>query len=138
MEEKKSLRDQISEILCEMGYEDSLFLDGFKYWDEAIVGISTDGNLIYSYNLLIEKYVKERIEEHNSDPEKNVDMTNSEWMEIVDDFRQEAMDFISYNTLRSLPYIHEGKAPIIMEDIGCFNYLLNDLTEETTGDQELN
>jgi hypothetical protein len=126
MEDKKTLRDEISEILCEMGYEDTWFLDGFKYWDEAIIGITTDGNLIYSYDLLIKKFVDEKIDEYNADPNNCVDMCEEEWQKIIDEFEQEAIDFISYNTLRSLPYVHEGKAPIIMEDIGSFQFVLNE------------
>lgn len=94
------VREKISNQLIEMGHEDSLFLDGFKYWDEAIIGVSTSGNLIYSYDLLVDKYVKQMIED---DPNGDIET-----------FEIDAIEFIETNTLKSLPYITTGIPPIIM------------------------
>ena len=100
------VREKISNQLIEMGYEDSLFLDEFKYWDEAIIGVSTSGNLIYSYDLLVDKYVKQMIEENPSGD--------------IETFETDAIEFIETNTLKSLPFITTGVPPIIMyENIIC-------------------
>lgn len=100
------VRGEISNRLIEMGYEDSLFLDGFKYWDEAIIGVSTSGNLIYSYDLLVDKYVKQMIED---DPSGDIET-----------FEIDAIEFIETNTLKSLQFITTGMPPIIMyENMIC-------------------
>lgn len=59
----------------------------------AFVGISEDGRAIYSYALMIESLMKE-------------DDMNS----------NEAVEFIEFNTISSLPSLGE-KAPIIMYEI---------------------
>lgn len=59
----------------------------------AFVGISEDGRAIYSYALMIESLMKE-------------DDMNS----------NEAVEFVEFNTISSLPSLGE-KAPIIMYEI---------------------
>lgn len=59
-------------------------------FDKSIVGITEDGRLIYDYNKMVEEMSKE----------DHIDVL-------------ESMEFIDYNTLRSLPYMGEN-APIIM------------------------
>lgn len=41
------------DILCEWGYEDSIVYENYEY-DEAIFGVTMDGNIIYDYNKIIE------------------------------------------------------------------------------------
>ena len=77
--------------LC--SYHDDVVVFNDKGYDDAIIGITTDGRAVYNY----EKMVAFLIEEG------------------MDDI--EAIDYIEYNTIRSLPYIDNktnGKAPIIM------------------------
>ena len=62
-------------------------------YTSAFVGISEDGRAIYSYALMIESLMKE-------------DDMNS----------NEAVEFIEFNTISSLPSLGE-KAPIIMYEI---------------------
>jgi hypothetical protein len=76
------------ELLCDMGYEDSIVFENPDY-EQAIVGISIDGNVVYDYNLMVEELIEEG-------------MTS-----------EEAVEFIDYNVVRSLPYAGEH-APIIM------------------------
>lgn len=77
------------ELLLENGYEGTIILSNYSY-DTALIGVSEDGRAIYDYDLMVEYLVME------------------------DDFtEEEAADFISYNTIRALPYAGEG-APIIM------------------------
>ena len=77
------------QILLDMGYEDSIIFENPDY-DSAIVGVSDNGEVIYDFDKMVEHLMKEE------------DMT-----------AEEAADFISYNSIRSLPYVGEG-APIIM------------------------
>lgn len=71
-----------------MGYEDSVIFENPDY-DSAIIGISEDNRIIYDYDKMIDFLV------------------TKDNMSI-----KEAADFISYNTIRSLPYIENS--PIIM------------------------
>ena len=77
------------EILLDMGYEDSIIFENPDY-DSAIVGVSDNGEVIYDFDKMVRRLMEEE------------DMT-----------AEEAADFISYNSIRSLPYVGEG-APIIM------------------------
>ena len=77
------------EILVDMGYEHYIIFTNPDY-DDAIIGISHDDRVIYDYDKMIA---------HLMDHE---DMTG-----------EEAADFISYNTIRSIPYAGEY-APIVM------------------------
>ena len=77
------------EILCDFGYENAIIFENPSY-DTAIIGVSTDGQVIYDYDKMIGCLMDED------------GMTYDE-----------AVDFIDYNTIRVLPYVGEG-APIVM------------------------
>ena len=77
------------EILSDMGYDHSIIFTNPDY-DDAIIGVSHDDRVIYDYDKMIA---------HLMDHE---DMTD-----------EEAADYISYNTIRSIPYAGEY-APIVM------------------------
>ena len=79
------------EILCDMGYESPVIFENPSY-DSAIIGISEDERVIYDYDKMIKYLVTED------------DMTI-----------EEASDFISYNTIRSLSYVENH--PIIMYNL---------------------
>ena len=80
------------EILDDMGYTDSVIFRNPDY-DDAIIGISHDDRVIYDYDKMIEHLITHE------------DMTY-----------EEAADFISYNTIRFIPYAGEN-APIVMYGI---------------------
>lgn len=80
---------QNREILDEMGYTDSIIFTNPDY-DDAIIGVSHDDRVIYDYDKMLEHLMAHE------------DMTD-----------EEAADFISYNTIRSIPYAGEN-APIVM------------------------
>ena len=83
------MNDKLREFICEIGYEDSvLFVD--PDYDDAIVGVTTEGQIVYDYDKMV------------------ADMIVKDDMEGVD-----AIEFIEYNTIRSLPYSPDPK-PIIM------------------------
>ena len=77
------------EILENLDYENLIIFDNPDY-DEAIIGVSHDDRVIYDYDKMIRHLV------------------DKEGMTIED-----AADFISYNTIRSLAYRGED-APIVM------------------------
>ena len=77
------------EKLVAAGHDNAIVLENPDY-DEAIEGISEDGRVIYNYEQMV--------------------------LCLVDDegmTEEEAADFISYNTVRALPYMGP-KAPIIL------------------------
>ena len=83
---------EIRDLICEMGYEDSTVFDEPSY-DNAIIGVSTDGEVIYDFDLMVESLMET----------DNIDETD-------------AIDFIDYNAIRSLPYAPSPK-PIVMYKI---------------------
>ena len=77
------------EMLADVGYEDSIVFESPDY-DEAIIGVTDDGNVVYNYSKMVEHLVeKDRMTQ------------------------EEAVEFIEYNTVRALPYAGAG-APIII------------------------
>ena len=76
------------EKLVEIGYEDSVVFENPDY-DPAIVGVTDDGRVVYDIDLMVEYLVE------------------TDGMSEI-----EAIDFIEYNTIRSLPYIEN--APVVM------------------------
>ena len=77
------------EKLLNEGYEDIIIFSGDSY-DDALIGVSEDGRAIYDYDLMIE------------------------WLMVNDNMTDvDAMEWIDYNTIRSLPYVGD-KAPIVM------------------------
>lgn len=85
------MRD-VEKLLEEQGYEDVIVLKNPSY-DSAFIGVSTDNQAVYGYNKMVEFLVE------------NDGMTE-----------EEAADFISYNTLRALPYMGEHH-PIVIQTI---------------------
>lgn len=69
--------------------EDALVFDNASY-DNSIVGVTTDNRVVYDYDKMVEEL-----------------MEDEGWS------YDEAVDWIDYNTIRSLPYAGE-KAPIVM------------------------
>lgn len=77
------------EILEDLDYENLIVFENPDY-DEAIIGVSHDDRVIYDYDKMLEHLV------------------TKENMSIED-----AADFISYDTIRSLSY-RGPEAPIVM------------------------
>ena len=85
------MNQKIRDVLCDMGYENAIVFDGPDY-DEAIVGVTDEGQVVYDFERMVECLV-------------NQGMT-----------ADEATDFISYNTMRAIPYAGDNP-PIIMNPI---------------------
>lgn len=85
-------KEVVKEMLVDRGCEDSLLFEDPSY-DTAIIGITEEGQVCYSFSKMIE-YLCEQDGMSEDD----------------------ALDFISYNTERSLPYFPKDKRPIIVYD----------------------
>lgn len=80
---------EVKQWLCDNGYEETVVFENPDY-ASAFLGVSEDGRAIYDYDLMVQHLV------------------NTDGMEP-----EEAMEFIDYNTIGSLPYAGE-KAPVVM------------------------
>ena len=83
-----SVNIQLRELLP----EDALVFDNASY-DNSIVGITTDNRVVYDYNKMI-----------------------AELMEDEGWSYDDAVDWIEFNTIRSLPYAGEN-GPIVMYNL---------------------
>ena len=61
-------------------------------YDGAIVGYTEEGAVVYDFELMVEEYLSEN---HNTT-------------------RDEAIDFINYNTIRTIPYMTDCMVPPIV------------------------
>lgn len=83
------MNDKVENKLLDNGYEDIIYLVNYSY-DDALIGVSEDNRAIYDYDLMVK------------------------WLIENEDFNEsEAIDWIDYNTIRTLQYIGD-RAPIIM------------------------
>ena len=82
------MKEEIRDILCDMGYEDAILFDNPDY-DDAIVGITYEGRVIYDFDLMVQCLVDQGMTE------------------------LEAIEWIEYNTIRAIPYAGDNP-PIIM------------------------
>jgi hypothetical protein len=83
----KSIREWINETV-----EEKTVLFEPPELDEAIIGITEDlKHVVYSYSKLVDAYAKMDGMGH-----------------------EEAMEFVEYNTIRTLPYIDEETRPIVV------------------------
>lgn len=77
-------------------------------YDGAIVGYTDEGAVVYDFELMVEEYLSEN---HNSS-------------------RDEAIEFINYNTIRSIPYMNDGMVPpIIMYPVKQIRRVTVDIPE---------
>ena len=74
-------------------YEGAVLFDNPSF-DNSIIGVSTDNAIIYDLTSMVDELAED-------------DKMSSE----------EALEFIDYNTLRTIPYITEGSKPIIMMEL---------------------
>ena len=91
MTEKSTIED-LRRYLIDRGYDDASFFVNPDFMD-AILGISQDGSVVYSFNKMVESLM-------DSD-----EMTYNE-----------AIEFIEYNTMRTIPYMGTLR-PVIVYDI---------------------
>lgn len=91
------MNQKIRDALCEMGHDEAVIFDGPEF-DEAIVGVTDDGRVIYNYDAMVRSLMDR----------DGISM-------------EEAIDFIEYNTIRALEYYDlpdaREKPPIIMHPL---------------------
>lgn len=75
--------------ILEAGYDDVVVFDNYSY-DSALIGVTTDNRAVYDFDGMVQWLVETE------------DMTP-----------EEAVDWIEYNTIRSLPYVGDA-GPIIV------------------------
>ena len=83
------MNQKIRSALCDMGQDEAVVFDGLDF-DDAIRGVTDEGQVVYDYNAMVRSLMQQ-------------DGITEE----------EAIEFIEYNTIRSIPYAGEN-APIIM------------------------
>lgn len=84
-------QEEIKQLIKDLGYESVLLFESPSY-ETAFVGITEDSRAVYDYDKMVEYLVK------------------------TDNMSEEdAMEFIDYNTIRSLPY-YQG-APIVFRSL---------------------
>lgn len=72
------MNDKVENKLLDNGYEDIIYLVNYSY-DDALIGVSEDNRAIYDYDLMVK------------------------WLIENEDFNEsEAIDWIDYNTIRTL------------------------------------
>lgn len=88
MNEVKTEED-VRQLIEDCGYEDVIIFSNPDY-ASAFIGISEDNRAVYDFDKMVEFFMNE--------------------YEVTD---IEAVEFIEYNTIRALPYMHD-RAPIIV------------------------
>lgn len=85
------------ELIEQSCFDNVLLLENFSY-DDALIGVTSQNRAVYDFNKMVE------------------------WLITTEGFTYEqAVEWIEYNTIKSLPYFGE-QAPIIMyslEDYRC-------------------
>ena len=79
------------QALCDMGLDEAIVFENPDFSD-AIIGITHDDRVVYSYGLMVRCLIAEN------------DMTE-----------EEAVEFIDYNTIGALPYMGET-GPVVVFD----------------------
>ena len=82
----------VRDVLCDMGAEEAALFENPNF-DAAIIGVTEDGRAVYDYDLMLQLLCMED------------GMTE-----------EDAADFLSYNTIRSIPYAGEH-APVVMTTV---------------------
>ena len=95
------INNKIRDYIAEEHEEAAIF--NVPSYDNSIVGITDDGHIIYDYDKMVKEFMSEN----------NVTM-------------QEAIEFIEYNTIRTLPYIEESVRPIIVFNSTDIKEIKND------------
>lgn len=86
----------VKSLLEDLGYEDVIVFD--DYGEETLIGVDSNNRAVYDYEKMAEWLMK------------NWECTY-----------EEAVDWIEYNTIRSLPYVGDD-APIVVRHVGHFIY----------------
>ena len=90
--------------------EPIIFFDPEEVFDKGILGVSEDKrHVIYGYYTLAAAIAEDNEKEWNEKKHKEG--------EEVPDFYFDALEFIDKNTIGTIPYLDEEKAPIIIYEM---------------------
>lgn len=81
--------EELKEKLCDEGFEDAVVFENPDYASAAI-GTTEDGCVVYSYPLMVKHL-----------------------MDVDGMTEEDAVEFIDYNTIRSIPYAGDKK-PVVL------------------------
>ena len=112
--------DELKERVIEyLGGEEEasevIVLEGDEFAD-GVIGITDDNRLVYSYENLVVCLAKAFRESDTQEGRTD------------EDYHTDAIEWLDYNTTRSLPYMG-GNAPIIVHDLNLGGITIDDLTE---------
>lgn len=93
---KEELRQEIYGVNPE-----AIFFDSPSY-DNSIIGLTINGAVVYDLRKMVTEFI--------NDNKDSVDDQDDEQLFF------DALDYIEFNTIKSLPYIHSPYAPIILDD----------------------
>ena len=82
------MNETIRSAICDMGHDEAIVFD-LPGYDEAIIGVTDDGRVVYNYDAMVEC------------------LMNATGMNM-----EQAVDFSDYNTVRACAYMNN--APIIV------------------------
>ena len=88
MSTKRNKLDELKELLCDYGYEDTIVFDNPDFAD-ACIGVTESGRAVYDYDLMVQSLMQE------------------DGVSMMD-----AIEFIEVNTIGALPYTEDS--PIIL------------------------
>lgn len=93
--------------------EDTMIFEPWEYFCDSIIGITENHcQIIYSYEGMIQSLAKSYEKEYY---EQNTDKKYDS--NLFSDFLLQAVEWIEYNVIRSLPYWNAEFRPIIMLDV---------------------
>lgn len=97
------VNEKLREEIAKQGYENSIVYDTPSF-DDSIVGVTDTGKVAYSYELMVEEYVRD-------DNPNYKELPSDEYYDRC----TEAIEFIDYNTVRGTPYMASyGTTPVII------------------------
>ena len=100
--------------------EPILFFSPGEVYDKGILGISEDHrHVIYGYWKLVDALAQDFEEEYDKEDHSDCEGPLSE--SCKPDFVSDAMEWLDYNTIRSLPYQDQEICPIIIYEINHGN-----------------
>lgn len=95
------INNKVRDYLAEEHEEAGIF--NVPNYDNSIIGLTIDGRVVYDYDLMVKELMAQ----------DNISML-------------EAIEFIEYNTIRTLPYVEETIRPIIMMHAENIKEIKND------------
>ena len=99
------INEDLRKKIDDAGFTNSIVYDNPSF-DDSIIGVDDNGKIVYSFQLMIDEFIRDEMNE-------TFDGLHSD--EYYDK-RDEAIEFIEYNTVRATPYMSTyGIPPLIID-----------------------